>query len=60
MALSLLGNEAAATSEDWKFQLRHSVRSTAELSRHLVLSDEEREGSERAESEGFPITITPY
>ncbi len=60
MSLSLIGDEAAASAEDWKFQLRHSVRSTAELSRHLVLSDEERTGSERAEAEGFPIAITPY
>ncbi len=60
MALSLLSDEAAASSEDWKFQLRHSVRTTEELSRHLVLSDEERTGSERAEAEGFPIAITPY
>jgi len=60
VALSLLPAGDAASSEDWKLQLRQSVRTTAELGRHLALSDDERAGAERAEAEGFPIAITPY
>lgn len=49
-----------ADPDDWRWQLRNAVTSTAQLSQHLELTKEEREGAERAEAAGFPISITPY
>jgi len=45
---------------DWRWQLRHAVRSVAELEKHLTLTPEEREGARHAEQQGFPLAITPY
>lgn len=45
---------------DWKWQLANAVRSAAELAAELELAPEERAGAERAEREGFPLSITPY
>ncbi|HET9953039.1 MAG TPA: KamA family radical SAM protein [Polyangiaceae bacterium] len=47
-------------ADDWKAQLRGSVRSVAELQRRLKLTPPELEGALRAEAGGFPISITPY
>lgn len=47
-------------AEDWQWQLRHSVRTVAELSQALELTDAEMEGARAAEAHGFPISITPY
>jgi lysine 2,3-aminomutase len=49
-----------AEPNDWRWQLRNAVTSTEQLSQHLELTKEEREGAERAEAAGFPISITPY
>ncbi|MEB2313946.1 MAG: KamA family radical SAM protein [Sorangiineae bacterium] len=57
MALTELG---VARRDDWRWQLRASARSVAELARALELSPEERAGAEAAEAGGFPIAITPY
>ncbi|MFZ5895845.1 MAG: KamA family radical SAM protein [Myxococcota bacterium] len=45
---------------DWRWQLRHAVRSVAELKQHLELTPEELAGAEHAEQQGFPLAITPY
>lgn len=45
---------------DWRWQLRHAVRSVQKLSEALELSDAERAGAEAAERAGFPFSITPY
>jgi lysine 2,3-aminomutase len=47
-------------ADDWRAQLRRSARTVDDLSRALELSADELEGARRAESEGFPIAITPY
>jgi lysine 2,3-aminomutase len=47
-------------SQDWRAQLRASVRSADDLEKALHLTPEEREGARRAEREGLPIAITPY
>ncbi|HMI88902.1 MAG TPA: KamA family radical SAM protein [Polyangiaceae bacterium] len=44
----------------WTDELRHSITSVAELSEHLALTQDEREGALRAEQAGLPIGITPY
>ena len=44
---------------DWRWQLRHSVRSLADLSRLLPLTEDERRGCE--ETQGvFRLGISPY
>lgn len=45
---------------DWRWQLRHAVRSTAELESWLSLTADEREGALAAERVGLPLGITPY
>jgi lysine 2,3-aminomutase len=45
---------------DWRWQLRHAVRSVAELSEWLDLSPDERMGAEQALADGLPLQITPY
>ena len=49
-----------AVPGDWRWQLRHAVRSVAELERHLALTADELEGARHAEDQGFPLAITPY
>jgi lysine 2,3-aminomutase len=46
--------------DDWRWQLRHTIRTAAGLAHALRLSDEERAGAEAAERAGLPIAITPY
>lgn len=66
MTLPLLPNEFSTTShganarEEWRGQLQHSITSARDLATALSLSEAERAGAERAEREGFPISVTPY
>lgn len=46
--------------DDWRWQLRHSIRSVAALEAALELSESERCGARRAVARGFPLAITPY
>ncbi|HEX9620591.1 MAG TPA: KamA family radical SAM protein [Polyangiaceae bacterium] len=46
--------------DDWRFQLRHSIRSFEALEAALVLSETERLGARRAVAQGFPLAVTPY
>jgi len=46
--------------DDWRWQLRHTVRTAAELEQRLHLTPEELAGARHAEQNGFPIAITPY
>lgn len=52
--------EIAADPDDWRWQLKHAVRSLAELERYFELTDAERAGARAAEAQGLPISITPY
>lgn len=45
---------------DWRWQIRHAVKTVRELDRVLQLSREERAGAETAEHAGFPFLLTPY
>lgn len=49
-----------ATEQDWRWQLRNSVRTLEELERHLELSEAERVGVRNATRSGFPLAITPH
>lgn len=49
-----------ACPDDWRWQLRHSIRTAAELEQSLELTEDERAGAAAADREGFPIAITPY
>lgn len=49
-----------SAEDDWRWQLRNSVRTVAELSARLELTPSEREGALAAENDGFPLAITPY
>ena len=44
---------------DWRWQMRHSVRSLAELEKHLTLTDAERAGC-RGDGLLFRLGISPY
>jgi lysine 2,3-aminomutase len=44
----------------WTDELRRTVTTVAELEKHLVLTERERDGALRAENGGLPIAITPY
>jgi len=46
--------------EDWRWQIRNSVRSIDDLARTLRLSTEELRAARRALSSGLPLAITPY
>lgn len=54
------GDDGPADSDDWHWQLRHTVRSADGLARELELTSDEWEGARAAEQEGFPIAVTPY
>jgi lysine 2,3-aminomutase len=58
--MSALVSPDALVKEDWREQLRASIRDVEALSRALNLSPEELEGARRAEREGLPLAITPY
>jgi lysine 2,3-aminomutase len=45
---------------DWRWQLRHAVKTTEELDAHLRLSPAELAGARAAEAAGLPLQITPY
>jgi lysine 2,3-aminomutase len=45
---------------DWHWQIRNAVTSVDALENALPLTEKEREGARRAESQGMPIGITPY
>ncbi len=45
---------------DWRWQLRHAVRSTDQLASVLDLTPAEIAGARAAEAAGFPFSITPY
>jgi lysine 2,3-aminomutase len=51
---------ALEQAHDWRWQLRHSLRSADELAQHFALEPDELEGARAAEASGFPIAITPY
>lgn len=51
---------SGAPSGSWQWQLQHAVRSADELERLLELTPGELSAARRAESAGFPISITPY
>lgn len=44
----------------WQAELQSALRTTEDLDRALTLTPGERRACERAEREGFPISITPY
>ena len=48
-----------ADFSDWRWQMRHAVRSLAELEKLLPLTDDERRGCE-ATAGTFRLGITPY
>jgi lysine 2,3-aminomutase len=55
----LFPNATDAEWRDWRWQLRHSVRSLAQLERHIPLTEDERRGC--AETSGiFRLGISPY
>ena len=45
---------------DWQSQVRHAIGDLAGLSAALELTEDERNGVERALRGGFPMSITPY
>ncbi|HTX63285.1 MAG TPA: KamA family radical SAM protein [Acidimicrobiales bacterium] len=47
-------------AQDWRWQLRHTVRSVDALAAALHLTDAELAGARRAERAGLPIAVTPY
>ena len=49
-----------AATDDWRWQLRHALSTTAELAEHIALTPEERQGALTAERAGLPIRVTPY
>src|SRR5437660_5201777 len=55
----LFPNATDAEWRDWRWQLRHGVRSLAELERYIPLTDDERRGC--VETSGiFRLGISPY
>ena len=46
--------------DDWRWQLRHALRTADALRVSLDLTDDEYAGALRAEHAGFPILVTPY
>lgn len=49
-----------ASDQGWRDQLRRAVSDLAGLEAALELTEAEREGTRRALSGGFPLSITPY
>lgn len=51
----------ASGDQDWRWQLKHAVRTLSDLERHLTLTDDERRACERlVTSGGLPLTVTPH
>lgn len=57
---SSTSTELDPAPEDWRWQLRHAVRTVRQLEARLRLTEAELEGARRAESVGFPMAITPH
>ncbi|MBF0295611.1 MAG: KamA family radical SAM protein [Magnetococcales bacterium] len=51
--------ERSSRWQDWRWQLRHRIRTLADLERHFQLVPEEREALTAAPGR-FPVAITPY
>jgi len=49
-----------AQPDDWRWQLRHALRTADALRVSLDLTDDEYAGALRAEHAGLPIFVTPY
>jgi lysine 2,3-aminomutase len=59
--LTVLGsNPTPDAAEDWRWQMQNAVTRSDALQRHVLLSPEELEGAQRAERDGFPLSITPH
>jgi lysine 2,3-aminomutase len=56
----MIGGMSSTIGPGWAEQLRHAITTVEELGRHLELTEEEREGAERAARAGLPLSITPY
>ncbi len=52
--------ESREGADDWRWQVRHAVTDLAALQAAVSLTENERNGVERALGEGFPMSITPY
>jgi lysine 2,3-aminomutase len=50
----------AENQNDWHWQIRNAVTTVDALETALPLTENERAGARRAESQGMPIGITPY
>ena len=48
------------SEQDWRAELRHALRTAAELEARFKLTPDELAGARAAESAGFPILLTPY
>lgn len=55
-----LASPSESAPEDWRWQLQHAVTSASGLAEALPLTEAERAGAQRAEREGFPISVTPH
>src|SRR5260370_41638880 len=55
----LFPDASDADWRDWRWQLRHSVRSLAELDRFVPLTEEERRGCLETR-DGFRLGLSPY
>jgi len=45
---------------DWRWQLQHAVRTSAELAARVTLTEAELVGARAAEDAGLPLLVTPY
>lgn len=50
----------ARKTRDWAWQIRNAVTDVGTLAKAIRLTEEEREGAERAARQGLPMAITPY
>lgn len=55
-----LASTSEPAAQDWRWQLQHAITSAKGLAEALPLTEAERAGAERAEREGFPISLTPH
>lgn len=55
-----LASTSEPAAQDWRWQLQHAITSAKGLAEALPLTEAERMGAERAEREGFPISLTPH
>jgi lysine 2,3-aminomutase len=52
--------ELVPETTDWRWQLQHAVRTSAELAARIRLSEPELLGARAAEAQGLPLLVTPY